>query len=324
MPSKRLLYCILLLAASSWAAQTAVVPKKAHSNGNPARIFAPYLDVAHLPDNAPRLLADSGARYITLAFVNAGQGCAPTWPGAQSVDADTTISAFVAKLRTAGGHVIIAFGGYEGTELAQACSDVSSLQSAYQKVLDKYKPTALDFDVEHFAIADQPSIDRRNSALKNLAQANPKLRINFTLPATPAGLTDQSVNVLKSAVAQGVPVHIVNVMTMDYGPIANSNDMGANAISAIEGAQSQLKQLGMNAKLGITPMLGVNDVAGEVFKLADAASVLSYARKNSNVALLSFWSLGRDNASCTAVVSPTCSGISQKPWEFSRIFVAFH
>ena len=80
----------------------------------------------------------------------------------------------------------------------------------------------------------------------------------------------------------------------------------------------------MAARIGITPMIGVNDSAGETFTLDDAQVVVNYALANGNtVALLAFWSLGRDNGSCSAQVSPLCSGITQKDWDFTRIFQKF-
>jgi len=286
--------------------------------------FAPYVDMALAANNLPQLHADSGIRTFTIAFINAAQGCAPAWSGGNPVDTEDLIRGYVDELRKEGGDVIVAFGGYNGTELAQACGDALSLQKAYQQVVDKYRAKILDFDVEHFAIEDQVSIDRRNEALKNLVRSNPGLQIQLTLPATSAGLTPQALNVLKSALGQGTPVQIVNVMTMDFLKADPSRTMGENAISAIESAQNQIKELGLNAKLGITLMLGINDAAGETFTLTDAASLLSYAQKNQNVALLSFWSVARDNGSCKATVSPSCSGIEQKPWQFSRLFAAFH
>jgi chitinase len=85
-----------------------------------------------------------------------------------------------------------------------------------------------------------------------------------------------------------------------------------------------LKSLGLSARIGITPMIGVNDSAGETFTLDDAQVVLNYAQANSNaVGLLAFWSVGRDNGSCSRTVSPTCSGIKQNDWEFTRIFQKF-
>ncbi len=47
-------------------------------------------------------------------------------------------------------------------------------------------------------------------------------------------------------------------------------------------------------------MIGVNDSAGETFTLEDAQVVVNYALANSDkIALLSFWSIGRDNGVCS-------------------------
>jgi hypothetical protein len=113
-------------------------------------------------------------------------------------------------------------------------------------------------------------------------------------------------------------------MTMDYGSPVPNGAMGPNAIAAASGTMCQLKSLGLEARVGITPMIGVNDTQGETFTLDDAQVVLSYAQANSNVvALLAFWSVGRDNGSCSGIVSPSCSGIAQKDWDFTRIFQKF-
>ncbi|MDI9653871.1 chitinase, partial [Burkholderia cenocepacia] len=96
----------------------------------------------------------------------------------------------------------------------------------------------------------------------------------------------------------------VNVMAMDYGP-ANL-DMGAAAISAAQALYSQLdtafKSAGQpktNAQLwqmvGVTPMIGVNDVQGETFTLANAQTVLNAAIANG-YGFFGNWSVGRDQA----------------------------
>lgn len=290
----------------------------------PARMFAPYVDMGKPMNNLPQIQSASGVKFFTLAFLLAqGNACVASWSGATPIANDTTFSTYITKLRAAGGDVIFAFGGYDGVELAQACTDVASLQAAYQSVIDKYKAKILDLDVEHLAIEDPASIDRRSQALTALAAANPGLRINYTLPATPSGLTEKSLNVLKSAVTFHTPVWVVNLMAMDYGVPIPSGAMGPDAVAAASAALCQMKSLGLDASVGITPMIGVNDSAGEIFTLDDARTVLAYAQASSKVALLSFWSIGRDNGSCSANVSPTCSGISQGDWEFSRLFGKF-
>jgi hypothetical protein len=290
----------------------------------PTRIFAPYVDMTKLANSLPQVQASSGIKAFTLAFIVSGNGCVPAWGGTVAISTDTTIADGIAQIRKAGSHILIAFGGYDGLELGQTCSDTAGLKAAYQAVIDKYKAEILDFDVEHTAIEDPVSIDRRSQALTALAAANPGVQLNYTLPATPAGLTSLSVNVIKSAVKYGTPVTVVNLMTMDYGSPVPTGAMGPNAVAAAAAALCQLKSLGLNARVGITPMIGVNDSAGEVFTLDDAQVVLNYANANSNsIALLSFWSVGRDNGSCSGTVVHNCSGIAQKDWDFTRIFQKF-
>jgi hypothetical protein len=294
------------------------------SQAVPSRTFAPYLDMSKMAARLPSIQIETGVRAMTLAFVVAGDGCVPVWLGGSPVASDTSIAAAIQQVRGKGADVLVAFGGYDGIELAQSCQDVSSLQAAYQTVVDKYKLKVLDLDIEHTAIEDPVSIDRRSQALKALVGANPGLQVNYTLPATPAGLTDLSVNVIKSAVKFGTPVTVVNLMTMDYGTPVLTGAMGPNAVAAVSGAMCQLKMLGLAAKIGITPMIGVNDSADETFTVEDAQVVVNYAMANPNtVALLSFWSIGRDNGGCFGKVSPFCSGIPQKDWDFIRIFQKF-
>jgi hypothetical protein len=288
------------------------------------RTFAPYVDMTKITATLPQLQSASGAKTFTLAFVVSGKACEPAWGGTSPISADTKIFGEITQLRASGGDVILAFGGYDGLELAQTCTYVPSLQAAYQAVVDKYKAKVLDLDIEHTAIEDPISIDRRSQALSALAKANPGLQVNYTLPATPAGLTDLSVYVIKSAVKFGTPVAIVNLMTMDYGFPVLTGAMGPNAVAAASGAMCQLKTLGMNARIGITPMIGVNDTAGETFTLDDAQVVVNYALANSNsIALLAFWSVGRDNGTCSAQVSAFCSGLAQKNWDYTHIFLKF-
>jgi hypothetical protein len=308
---------LFTVAACTLAAQTRVTPAQ--------RVFAPYADMGNANIDLPPMPTDSGIHWYTLAFINAGRGCTPAWPGMKTLAKDATIQEHIQAVREHGGEIIVAFGGYNGTELAQACGDAKLLAAAYQQVVSRYHAQAVDFDVEHLALADQASIDRRSEALMKLAAANPKLRIHLTLPAVPSGLTAESLNVLKSFLSHGVPLAVVNVMAMNYGSPVAEGGMGANAILAAKAAQVQLKTLGTDVAIGITPMIGVNDSAGETFTLADADAVVAYALQNPHIALLAFWSAGRDNGDCAGTASPlpSCSGIAQKAWAFTQIFSRF-
>lgn len=75
----------------------------------------------------------------------------------------------------------------------------------------------------------------------------------------------------------------------------------------------------MSARLGLTPMIGINDVSTEAFTLTDARTLAAYARTN-RLGLLSMWQLGRDRpcAEPTSSTQIACSSVNQAPYAFSR------
>jgi chitinase len=112
-------------------------------------------------------------------------------------------------------------------------------------------------------------------------------------------------------------------MVMDYGHAVP--DMYAHAVSAAEGARMQLDDMGFSAtELGLTPMIGVNDSAGETWTLDNQTSLVSWARDHE-VRLLAFWSVGRDNGACPGggAASPSCSGVAQSPFQFASLCRTF-
>jgi chitodextrinase len=329
-------------AAGSSAQSTAI--NVTTLNGPPppppsAKVFAPYVDMGLTVDwQLANIQTQSGIKVFTMGFVVGNGGCTPTWGGVGATVANdtlpngNTILSQVQAIRAAGGDVIISFGGASGTELAQGCTTVSSLQSAYQSVLNKYSvnsstPVRLDFDIEGGATTDQTSITRRNQALKNLKSANPGLVISYTLPVLPTGLVASGVNILNSVKADGLSLDVVNVMAMDYGS-ANDNggQMGLSAQQAASNTHNQVVAAGLSASIGVTPMIGINDVNTEIFQLTDAQSLLNFANTNSYITRIAMWSVARDNGGCAGqgFASPTCSGISQSNWAFSNIFKPFH
>jgi hypothetical protein len=218
--------------------------------------------------------------------------------------------------------VIISFGGASPPELANVCTTAASLQAQYQAVVTKYQLSVIDLDVEgDFGAA---AIDRRNQALAALESANPNLRVHYTLGVGATGFYEEQLNVLESAKQFGVRVDLVNIMAMDYGQ--QTEDMLGAAQSAALAARGQLDSLGFTStRLGITPMIGVNDTPNETFTLSDAQGLVAFAQQHDDVRLLAFWSVGRDNGGCPgqASASATCSGVSQSPFQFAQILRAF-
>lgn len=310
----------------------------------PERVFAPFVDATGWPPfPLVQVAQDEGVRHYALGFLVAASptDCSPSWGSYHP--SGGFLRAEIDALRALGGDVIPSFGGAANTELAAACPDVASLQAAYQEVIDDYALTHVDFDIEGAWVAHGPSIARRSAAIAGLqaeaAAQGRELRVWFTLPVLPTGLTPDGVNVLDSALAAGVDIAGVNIMAMDYGDSAAPEPdgrMGAYAIQAAESLHAQLGALyaargigvseaGLWRKVGVTPMIGLNDVVTETFTLSDAAELRAFA-EDKGFGLLSMWSANRDKecpGGAQPWVSISCSSILQEDFAFTRAFQGF-
>lgn len=307
-------------------------PSQSPGTGTPTSAgFAPYVDTSLYP--AFDLLASAaatGVKNYNLAFVTDGGGCTPKWGGVTDLASDAVASQ-IGALRAKGGDVRVSFGGASGSELATTCSSADALASAYGKVVDAYKLTKVDFDVEGGALPNTAANTRRAQAIARLQQQHPKLDVSYTLPVMPEGLTQDGVNLLSDAKKNGVAIDTVNIMAMDYGP-AYSGDMGTYAEQAATATQAQVKSvLGLSDSaawktVAVTPMIGVNDVTSEIFKVDDATQLVNFAR-SKGLGWLSMWSATRDKA-CAGGPKPsadaTCSSVNQDKGAFSKAFAAYN
>ena len=290
-------------------------------------IFSPYVDVTLTsPFDLAGVATDAGARSLTLAFVTAAAGeCRAAWGGQTAIAAPTVLAA-AERLRAAGVALRISFGGARGEELAERCRDTSTLQQEYASVLDRYHAVAADLDLEAGALADRAAMARRAEALARLqAQSGRRLTVSLTLPVSPDGLSAPALAAVRAMVAAGVHLGAVNLLAMDYGLAAARGRMAAEAILAVRAAHRQLTALGGGlsswSSLGVTAMVGVNDVSDEMFTLADARTLARFA-EHRGLGLTSIWSLARDEpcAGSPSVAGATCSGVADPPYAFSRAF----
>jgi Bacterial Ig domain/Cellulose binding domain/Calx-beta domain/Glycosyl hydrolases family 18 len=312
----------------------------------PAHVFAPYVDMGLYPTyNLVSAAQSQGLKYFNLGFVVADANKKPSWGGYTEYEISGTafdqgVRSQVSALRGLGGDVAVSFGGASNLELAQVITDVKALQAAYQSVIDAYGLTRVDFDIEGGAVADRASIDRRSQVLAALQQvaatAGKPLQVWLTLPVLPTGLTGDGLYVVQSAIKYGVTVSGVNVMAMDYGDSAAPNPagrMGAYALQAATSTFNQLKTLYGGAKtdaqlwamIGVTPMIGLNDVTTEVFDQSAARELLAFAREKG-IGQISMWSLNRDQQNPNGkigYVDLTSSSLLQNPYEFALIFKPF-
>ncbi|MEV0531380.1 cellulose binding domain-containing protein [Kitasatospora sp. NPDC050463] len=300
--------------------------------------FAPYVDTSlYPPYDLVATAKATGVKNFTLAFVVSGGGCTPKWGGVSDLSADA-VAAQIGALRAVGGDVRVSFGGANGSELALACTTTADLTAVYQKTVDTFGLTKVDFDVEGGAIADTAANTRRAQAVaqlqKNAAAKGRALDVSFTLPALPSGLTQEGVDLVADAKKNGVAIGAVNIMAMDFGDGVAPNpqgQMGKYAIAAATATQAQVKSvLGLDdaaawRKVAVTPMIGVNDVASEIFTVADAKQLADFAG-TKHLAWLAMWSGTRDKAcegGAKAYADASCSSILQQPLDFTRALGAY-
>ncbi|MFI9816321.1 glycosyl hydrolase family 18 protein [Saccharothrix variisporea] len=317
-----------------------VAPADAAPTPLPEHVFAPYFE-AWTGESPATLARQSGAKYLTFAFLQTATkgSCTVLWNGDPGMPvAQSTFGADIAALRSNGGDAIPSFGGYTadhtGTEIADSCTDVNKIAAAFQSVITTYDVSRLDLDIEVESLDNAAGIDRRNKAIKltqDWAAANGrKVQFSYTLPTTTRGLADSGLAVLRNAKTNGAQIDVVNLMTFDYYD-NQPHQMAEDTKTAAQGLVNQLAalypgktQAQLWAMVGVTEMIGVDDFGpAETFQLADARTVLDWAR-SKGINTLSFWALQRDNGGCPGgAAADNCSGIAQNTWDFTHIFAPF-
>lgn len=304
--------------------------------------FAGYVDVTATPFFDFETPSTKARRNVVLSFiVSAPKGpCTPTWGTTFTLDeasVELGLDRKIARLEQQDGGIAVSFGGQLNDELATTCTDVDKLAAAYAEVIDRYHFSTIDLDVEGAKLGDHTVGQRRADAIKRLqlnrlASGKP-LAVWLTLEVSPNGLTEEGQATVGEMLRAGVDLAGVNAMTMDYGSsrAAGQSMLEATTV-ALTATQRQLRTLYSRAgtklsdaaawsKLGATPMIGQNDVPGEVFGL-DAAKGLNEFVLSHGIARVSMWSLNRDmtcgpNHVDVKRVSDGCSGVSQGLGEFA-------
>ena len=318
------------LGAAGIAAVVTATPRPARAATTwPAHVFAPYVDTGLSNTTLTTVAAGYGTQFFTLAFVN-GSGCQWSLPNLSGWESQ------VSALQAEGGDVSVSFGGYtvdtDDTDLGAQCSSAGAMAAQVESVVTTLHVTHLDFDIESNEMYNSADVALTAQALAQVrswaSAGGEQLTITYTIPVLPTGLTSTGTSVLQTSLANGFTPDVVNIMTMDYG--TSGTEMGTAADQALDATAGQLESIyGISsaaayARLGNTPMIGQNDSSGEIFTLADAATVESYAASRG-IALLSFWAEGRDNDGCpnAGYASSTCSGISQANGAFTQAFQPF-
>ena len=312
-----------------------------HGPGLPRHVFAPYFETYDTSTGLAALSQQSGARYLSLAFLQtaAPGSCTAYWDGDMTQPiSQASFGADIAAIQAEGGNVIPSFGGFTadttGTDIADSCTSVSAIAQVYESLITTYNVPRIDLDVEGNSVADPAAINRRNEAIVQVeswaAAHHRRIQFSYTLPTFPNGLPAAELSVLQNAVADGAVISTVNLLTFDYF-IGTQQDMLADTETAAAALVGQLQSLypGDSSRqlwqmAGVTDMPGIDDFGpGETFTQADALPLLRWADR-MGIGTLSFWALQRDNGGCPGTKGAgTCSGLTQPTWFFSHIFEHF-
>ncbi len=293
--------------------------------GWPAKVFAPYMYIG-ADDHFEITQCDDacGQKFYTLAFIIADKHGQPAWDGRFPMK-QNLYAEQINKIRQRGGDVIVSFGGADGKEIALAETNVTTLETEYQSVIDRYKLKWLDFDIEGDALSKSDANERRNAVLARLQAKNPGLIVSYTLPVDPDGISDSARKLLADARKKGVTVYSANLMTMDFGAhFSQGKKMSDVSVASALKAHAQCQIIDPAIKIGLTPMIGQNDEHGEVFHRDDARALMAWAQTQPWICSLSFWASNRDTGKEVGQSDGnTASGVEQKPWDFTLIFEPF-
>ena len=342
----RILLSIVLIGGAVVGGTALVQRALQHEDANATQWFAPYVDVTLTPSFDFQDPAVSPNTDVVLAFVVASpdKPCEASWGAAYSLDDAGTkldLDRRIARLRQRGGDVVVSFGGAANDELATSCTDPAALVAAYRSVIDRYGITVVDLDLEQGNLKDTAAVDRRAAAFAQLQReqrdGGRDLKLWLTLPVAPNGLQPEAVAAVDAFLGAHVDLAGVNVMTMDYGASRlAATDFVAASLAAVDASSRQLvssyAKVGITltpatayALVGVTPMIGQNDVPADRLDTNGAQQLFDGARQRG-VSRFSMWSLNRD-AKCggnidSAIANNTCSGVDQTLLQFSGIFGA--
>ncbi|MGQ1797886.1 chitinase [Kocuria oceani] len=304
--------------------------------------FGGYTDVMAYPEYEFSAAA-AGQSHVVLGFVVADpeDPCAPHWGGefglgeaGRVLDLDRQ----VADLRRTGGEVIISFGGAAGDELASVCTDPEALYKAYRAVVDRYQVDTVDFDIEMEGLQYDSAHARRAEALAQLQRDRSNedpLHAWLTLPVQPDGLEANARKVVEETLASEVELAGVNIMTMSFGSGGvTTASMADAAEEAARATHDQLTGIHERAgrplsdelvwnRMGLTPMIGQNDLPEQVLDLESAAELNRFAQARE-MGRVSFWSLNRDRPCApdrpdTRRATYNCSGVDQRAGDYTRV-----
>lgn len=277
------------------------------------------------PQDPVAVMNATGIKWFTLAFILSDGTCNPAWDGSRPLTGGNDQNQ-INRIRANGGDVMVSFGGWSGNKLGERCSSASALAGAYQKVINAYSLKVIDIDIENTEWNNATVRQRVIDALKIVKQNNSGIKTIITFGTTPTGPDSTGRDMINRGAASGLNNDVWAVMPFDFG--GYTGDMGDASISAVEGLKAMVKSAyGYSdaeayARVGLSSMNGKTDVAGETVTVSDFQQILAYAN-SKHIGRFAFWSINRDRACSSGGAGDACSGISQQPYDFTKIVAQY-
>ena len=184
----------------------------------------------------------------------------------------------------------------------------------------------MDFDIEGAAELDQHSLHLRDLAIVGLQAANPDLEGTVHRARVP-GPRPRRLRAQRAADREErrrARIDVVNAkMAMDYGQdVDNRSDGPGRDLGGGRDRAAVLTDMGLVAKIGVTPMTASTISPRKFFTPTDA-EVPGRLRQDrtSQLALLSMWSVARDNGGGdgSRSAAPDNSGVAQQRYQYAGI-----
>jgi chitinase len=276
------------------------------------------------PPAASTVVAATGIKAFTMAFINSGGGCNPAWDSESGLTGGAHGS-YIAAARAAGADVVPSLGGWSGNKLGPNCATATDLAGAYQKVINAFSFKAIDIDIENTDEFENNAVqDKILSALAIVKKNNPSVKTIVTFGTTPNGPNANGVRLVQQAKALGSNIDIFTQMPFDFG---GGSDMYTATVNASEGLKNQLKttfgytDAQAYSHMGISGMNGLSDQQ-ETTSTDTWTRIRDYA-KGKGFARFTFWAVNRDRGCAGGGVVSDCSGIAQADWAFTKISAGF-
>jgi chitinase len=278
------------------------------------------------PQDPVTVMNTTGIKWFTLAFILSDGTCNPAWDGSRPLTGGNDQTQ-INRIRANGGDVMVSIGGWDGNKLGEHCSSASALAGAYQKVINAYNLKAIDIDIENTEWGNATVRQRVIDALKTIKQNNPGVKTVITFGTTPSGPDTTGVDMINRGANSGLQNDVWAVMPFDFG--GHTGTMGQATVSAVEGLKTAVKNAyGYTdavtyAHIGFSSMNGMTDPPDpETVTVADFTTMLNYA-KQKHLARFAFWSINRDRPCGGGTDADACSGITQQPYDFTKIVAQY-